>query len=145
MKRHLNILTALVMLVGILAVEARAQTASSQRLTANIPFAFNVGNKTLPVGKYTITLLSSTSDRKVIQLRSADGRSSAMVLTLRVNAKTSENARIVFRRYGDSYFFAQAQLADDPTSLNTPKSRAERAQERALGMRKNSVLTIIAE
>ena len=145
MKRHLNILTALVMLVGILAVEARAQTASSQRLTANIPFAFNVGNKTLPAGKYTITLLSSTSDRKVIQLRSADGRSSAMVLTLRVNAKTSENARIVFRRYGDSYFFAQAQLADDPTSLNTPKSRAERAQERALGMRKNSVLTIIAE
>ena len=145
MKRHLNILTALVMLVGILAVEARAQTASSQRLTANIPFAFNVGNKTLPAGKYTITLLSSTSDRRVIQLRSADGRSSAMVLTLRVNAKTSENARIVFRRYGDSYFFAQAQLADDPTSLNTPKSRAERAQERALGMRKNSVLTIIAE
>ena len=145
MKRHLNILTALVMLVGILAVEARAQTASSQRLTANIPFAFNVGNKTLPAGKYTITLLSSTSDRKVIQLRSADGRSSAMVLTLRVNAKTSENARIVFRRYGDSYFFAQAQLADDPTSLNTPKSRTERAQERALGMRKNSVLTIIAE
>ena len=145
MKRHRNILIALVMLVGILAVDARAQTASGQKMTANIPFAFNVGDKTLPAGRYTITLLSPTSDRKVVQLRSADGRSTAMVITLRVNAKTSENARVVFRRYGDSYFFAQAQLADDPTSLNTPKSRAERAQERALGVRKNSVLTIIAE
>ncbi|HJP94467.1 MAG TPA: hypothetical protein VJ875_21075 [Pyrinomonadaceae bacterium] len=145
MKRHLNILIMIVMLVGILAINARAQTASSQRLTANIPFAFNLGDKTLPAGRYTITLLSSTSDRRVIQLRSADGRSTAMVLTLCVNAKTTEDARVVFRRYGDSYFFAQAQLADDPSSSNTLKSRAERAQERALGMRKNSVLTIIAE
>jgi|ERR1041385_7402264 len=145
MKRHFNILITLVMLVGILAINARAQTASSQRLTANIPFAFNVGDKTLPAGRYTITLLSSTSDRRVVQLCSADGRSTAMVLTLRMNAKTAEEARVVFRRYGDSYFFAQAQLAADPSSLNTLKSRAERAQERALGMRKNSVLTIIAE
>jgi hypothetical protein len=133
------------MLVGILAINTRAQSASSQKLIANIPFAFNVGSKTLPAGRYTITLLSPTSDRRVIQLRSADGSSTAMVLTLRVNAKAAEDARVVFRRYGDSYFFAQAQLADDPTSLNTPKSRAERAQERALGTRRNSVLTIIAE
>ena len=145
MKRHLNILIAIVMLVGILAINTRAQSASSQKLIANIPFAFNVGSKTLPAGRYTITLLSPTSDRRVIQLRSADGSSTAMVLTLRVNAKAAEDARVVFRRYGDSYFFAQAQLADDPTSLNTPKSRAERAQERALGTRRNSVLTIIAE
>jgi hypothetical protein len=145
MKRIPNILITLVMLAGILAVDARAQTVSNQKLVANIPFAFNVGDKTLPAGRYTMTLVSTTSDRKVVQLRSADGRSTAMVLTLRVNAKTSEDARVVFRRYGDSYFFAQAQLAGDPTSLNTPKSRAERAQERALGMRKNSILTIIAE
>src|ERR1041385_7578383 len=54
MKRHFNILITLVMLVGILAINARAQTASSQRLTANIPFAFNVGDKTLPAGRKSL-------------------------------------------------------------------------------------------
>jgi hypothetical protein len=145
MKRHLNTLTAIVMLVGILTVSARAQSASGQRMTANIPFTFNVGSKSLPAGRYTITTLNPTSDRKLLQLRSADGRSTAMVLTMRVNAKTSDETKLVFRRYGDQYFFAQAQVAGEQSSLATLKSRAERAQERALGARRNTLVTVIAE
>ena len=145
MKRHLNILIAIAMLVGILATTTRAQMTSAQKVTANIPFTFSVGGKTLPAGRYTITMLNPTSDRKLLQLRSADGRSTAMILTISVNAKASEKTKLAFRRYGDQYFFALAQLAGDPTTLSTFKSRAERAQERAIGALKNSVLTIVAE
>jgi hypothetical protein len=145
MKRHLNILITIAMLVGILATTTRGQMTNGQRVIANIPFTFYVGGKTLPAGRYTITMLNSTSDRKVLQLRSTDGRSTAMILTIRVNAKTSGETKLAFRRYGDQYFFAHAQLAGDPTTLSAFKSRAERAQERAIGAQKNSVLTIVAE
>jgi hypothetical protein len=68
-----------------------------------------------------------------------------MVLTMRVNAKTSDETKLVFRRYGDQYFFAEAQVAGEQSSLATLKSRAERAQERALGARRNTLVTVIAE
>ena len=145
MKRHLNILLAIAMLVGISATNARAQMTSGQKVIANVPFAFYVGGKTLPAGRYTITMLNSTSDRPSLQLRSADGRSTAMVLTIRDNGKASEKTKLVFRRYGDQYFFAHAQVAGEPTKLSALKSRAERVQERAIGAQKNSVLTIVAE
>ena len=145
MKRHLNILIAIVMLFGILATTARAQMTGGQRLIANIPFAFYVGGKTLPAGRYTITILNSTSDRQLLQLRSVDGRSTAIVVTIRVNGKVSEKTRLAFRRYGDQYFFGHAQLSGDQITLAAFKSRAERAQERAIGAQKNSVLTIVTE
>ena len=145
MKRHLNILITIAMLVGIVSATAHAQMTSGQKVIANVPFTFYVGSKTLPAGRYTITMLNPTSDRKLLQLRSMDGRSTAMVLTISVIAKTSGESKLAFRRYGDQYFFAHAQLAGDPTTLSTFKSRAERAQERAIGAQKNSLLTIVAE
>ena len=145
MKRHLNILIAIAMLVGILATTTRAQMTSGQKVMANIPFTFYVGGKTLPAGRYTIIMLNSSSDRKLLQLRSADGRSTAMILTMSVNAKVSEQTKLAFRRYGDQYFFAYAQLSGEQSTLATLRSRAERSQERALGMRRNTIVTIVAE
>ena len=101
------------MLAGVLAVSAQAQTSGAQRLIASIPFAFNVGKTTLPAGKYTITVLNPTSDRKTLQIRSLNGRASAIVLTTTGNGHASDNAKLVFERYGDQYFFSQAQMAGD--------------------------------
>ena len=145
MKRHLNILLASVMLVGICTASARAQMPSGQTVIANIPFTFYVGGKTLPAGRYTITTLNPTSDRKVLQLRSADGHTTAMVVTIPANGKVSEKSKLAFRRYGDQYFFAHAQLAGEPMTLSALKSRGERAQERAIGRQRSSVLTVVAE
>ena len=81
MKKYFSIPMAIIMLTGVLAVTAHAQTSSTQRVIANIPFTFNVGKTTLPAGRYTITVLNPSSDRKILQIRSLSGRSSAMVLT----------------------------------------------------------------
>jgi hypothetical protein len=47
---------------------------------ANIPFAFNVRNATLPPGTYNVTALGPLDD--VIKVQSVDGRKNAMVLAL---------------------------------------------------------------
>ena len=146
MKRNLNALMTIVILVAAFTVSAHAQTASGQRESANIPFAFNVGKTTLPAGKYTITVVNPSSDAKVLQIRSSDGRSSAITQTVGVIGKASDRAKLVFHRYGDQYFFAQAQMAGETVSLAALKSSAERAQERAIAKAgKRSVVVILTE
>jgi len=145
MKRNLNALMTIVILVAAFTVSAHAQTPSAQRESASIPFAFNVGKTTLPAGKYTITVVNPSSDRKVLQIRSSDGRSSAITQTVGVIGKASDKAKLVFHRYGDQYFFAQAQMAGETVSLAAVKSSAERAQEHAIAKAGKKTVVIIAE
>jgi hypothetical protein len=135
----------ILMLAAVLTVGAQAQTVSGQQVLASVPFEFNVGNTTLPAGKYVITVLNPTSDRRILQVRSTDGRSSAMILTSAVIGKAADNAKLVFHRYGDRYFFAQAHLAGDATTLAAVKSRAERAEQAVAKSGKKGVITITAE
>lgn len=146
MKRHLNIPMALIIVAGVLAISAQAQTSSAQKVIATIPFEFNVGETRMPAGKYTITVANPTSDRKILQVRSLDGRSSAMIVTTNVVRNVAEKTKLVFQRYGDRYFFAQAQMAGDPTSLAAVKSKAERAEKQTLARTgKKSVVVVLAE
>jgi hypothetical protein len=146
MKRHLYIPIAISILVGVLGVAAQAQTSSAQKVVANIPFTFNVGQTELPAGKYTITVVNPSSDRKVLQIRNADGRLSAMIQTTSVLRNAAGDAKLVFHRYGDRYFFAQAQMAGDATSLAAVKSKAERVEKESLARAgKKSVVVTVTE
>ena len=111
-------------------------------MIASIPFAFNVGKTTLPAGKYTITVLNPTSDRKTLQIRSLNGRASAIVLTTTSSGRASDNAKLVFERYGDQYVFAQAQM--DETTLAALRTK-ERGDKQVAKARKKSIVVIAAE
>jgi len=141
MKRLFNITFAIIILATGFAAGAQAQT--TPRVVANIPFAFTANSKTLPAGKYTVTVLNPSSDRKALQIRSMDGRSSAIVLTNGVIGNISDNSKLVFERYDDRYFFAQAQLAGDSTTLAALKSNKEHKHAVATA-KKKSVVVILA-
>ena len=145
MKRHLDLAIAMIILAGAFTASAQAQTANSQRVVANIPFGFNVGTKNLPAGKYTITVVNPSSDRKVLQIRSTDGKSTAITQTTSVIGNASEDAKLVFHRYGDQHFLAQAQMAGETVSLATHKSSVERAQRQNLAKARRTTVVIVAE
>ena len=66
MKRQAYIVMAMFVLVGSMAVAAQAQSSGHTQLIANIPFAFSVGNKTLPAGEYTVVQVNPASDHAVL-------------------------------------------------------------------------------
>jgi hypothetical protein len=129
MKKQAYTMIAMIILVGSIAAEARAQNSSHTELRANIPFQFNVGDKTLPAGEYTVRQLNLRSDRAVLQIRRKDGSASVMVQMNFVNGRARESAKLTFHRYSNEYFFAEAWVDGDATGLGAPKSRAERAAE----------------
>ena len=97
---------------------------------------FKAGNQTLAAGEYIVTCVNPASDQKVLQLRSKNGRNSVTVQTRSAIGKTLDNAKLVFHRYGDQYFFAQAWTAADNIGMEAPQSKAERASELASNARK---------
>jgi hypothetical protein len=143
MKRVINISFAIIILVTALTAGAQAQSGGAQRVIANIPFAFTANNKTLPAGKYTIAVLNPSSDRKALQIRSMNGRFSSIVLTNGVIGNISDNSKLVFERYDDRYFFAQAQIAGDSTALAALRSNKEQKHLVATA-KKKSVVVIVA-
>ena len=130
MKKQAYTMIAMVVLVSSLAVAAKAQTNGRIALIANIPFQFSIGNKSLPAGEYTVRSISDDSRNVVLRIQSLDGKNSAILLAGTVEGKAQERAKLVFHRYGNQYFFAQAWVDGDSRGLEAQKSRAERAAER---------------
>jgi len=131
MKRHAYIMIAMVVLVGSLAVSARAQIGSRTQL-ANIPFEFSVNGKTLPAGEYLVRQINQESASVVLQVRSCDGHTGALIQMDSVTGKVQDSGKLIFHRYGNRYFFAQAWTPGRADGLEARKSRTERAAEREL-------------
>jgi hypothetical protein len=141
-SRILKSLTMLALVVG-LALAATLVSANGQStavVTANIPFDFIVGNKTLPAGTYAVN--SVTSDRKGLSIRSREGKSSALVLTQDAVEKSKKRtARMVFHRYGNQYFLAAIWSGDSSGRqlMETAKERSLRRELAAIASKSDSV------
>jgi hypothetical protein len=102
-------------------------TASERLMKVNVPFAFGVEDHSLPSGEYTV--FTVTPERS-IRLVSADGKHSAVINTLPNYAnEPSTKSRLVFHKYGDSYFLAQVWTAGQNVT-RTPLS-SKKAMELA--------------
>lgn len=152
--KGVTMLASIVVLAFATALVASAQSRTRQ-VRADIPFDFIVGDKTLTAGNYTVGTISRNS-ADAIAVRSSDGSRKAIRLTNAVNdnAKT-KRARLVFHRYGNTYFLAQIWVPGSSEGREMLKSKAERAA--ALELAKNEsgnelarsggpeVVTIVAE
>ncbi len=141
MKKQLYMVVTIIALLtvsGLSSVKAQTRVL----LKARIPFEFSVGNQTMPAGEYTVRCMNSGSDVKVLQILGSDGRESVLVRTNSISGKIQDNAKLVFDRYGDRYFFAQAWLSADSIGMQAPQSRTERHLARELAANKQARETV---
>src|SRR5438034_7790390 len=94
MKKQTYTMIALLVLVGSMAVAAQAQTSGRTQLIAHIPFQFNVGKTALPAGEYSVRQVNPNSDHAVLQLRSKDRSTGALVQVDSVIGKAQEVAKL---------------------------------------------------
>jgi len=133
MKKQIYFYFATMILVGVLGISTQAQSRNRQQLRADIPFAFSVGNKSLPAGEYRVQVVNPSSDKSVLQITSLDGRTTMMVRTVDIEGSSTSRAKLTFRHYGDQYFLAQVWMAAETTGMATPNSGAEKTLRRQLG------------
>ena len=133
MRKQTYIIVAMIIALSAVGLStASAQSTSSQQFTADIPFAFHVGSQRLPAGEYVVRCINPSSDVKVLQLRSSDGKSSAMLHTNSVEGRMIQDAKLVFNRSGNQYYFAQEWLVSEKVGMQAAKSRREKATAKEL-------------
>jgi hypothetical protein len=116
------VLTALALFAVLMVLMVPATQAQSS-FKATIPFDFAVGNKRLPAGEYQI----KPAAEKVMVIQSTDARSSAVAMTIGVQAgKSNDVGKLVFNRYGDQYFLSKIWPPASTDGRELSKSRLER-------------------
>jgi hypothetical protein len=86
--------------------------AQSRSLEVNVPFTFEVGNKTLPAGSYRAESIP-TGAGSVTILRNNRGDVRMPISTTATASKSGTAASaLVFHRYGTHYFLAQIRTGD---------------------------------
>lgn len=142
-KQLFGTLATLSLLLTLTIVSVQAQ--SRNRITAHVPFAFQIGDKTLPAGDYSVKRLSQNA----LLVESADGEQSAVAQSPRsvesnVNAKPSTE-KLVFRQYGDQYFLAQVWMTRSNTGRAINMTDAERKAAGELKLARNGAKPQIIE
>ncbi len=124
MRKAISFMALLALVLTFGAFPGEAQGKKS--VTLNAPFSFTVEHQRMPAGTYRILV-----EHGWLQIRSADGKTAAMVLTLPVAGKTVEGmGQVVFNRYGDRYFLGQVWLPELETGRQTLQSREEKELEK---------------
>jgi hypothetical protein len=110
------------LVIGIALAGASAVYAQSKTVTADVPFSFYMGSKVMPQGAYRVSEMSGGG---VIVLRTK--AASSAITAFDVSGKSlDEPARLVFRRYGETYFLSQIWIGGTSTGRAVPRSAREK-------------------
>jgi hypothetical protein len=111
----------LLALVGVLLMVASA-SAQSDHLVANVPFSFRVGDVVLPAAKYDI---SYNVIPGFLVLRGGGQQRLMSVLSAERTTPSKDN-KLVFNRYGSTYFLSQIWQAGSSRGNALPTTRMEK-------------------
>jgi hypothetical protein len=139
-------LKTFVMTMTAAALLGSTDLYAQTKAVANIPFAFAVSGKTIPAGQYTIQHAAKTNNFQLVLQNTANGES-VMVLapTNTASYMTTDKveAKVVFHRYGDRYFFSEIWTADGSLSGKVQPSKLERETRSNAGNVKQMALVSI--
>jgi hypothetical protein len=129
MKQHIvRFLHAGCLCLAVSLTSAFAQ--SSQMLTVDLPFAFQVNNQQFPAGHYRVSV---EAGQPAVRLQNVESKQSAFSISDPIQSgKTREVASLVFTRYNDRYFLSKIWMTGTDSGRGLPPSRAERELARRL-------------
>jgi hypothetical protein len=138
MKKKIYIsLMTLGLFVALAVIPVQAQFQNS--ITVSIPFAFVVGEETMPAGDYTLKPASNNGLYSKLLIRSRDGHTAMIISTGVVQAKEyQKEARLTFNRYGNQYFLSQVWTPETNYGRQLSKPGIEASIAKS-GAQKNTV------
>jgi hypothetical protein len=120
--KHAKWISALVLVA--MPLIAAAQMTPTERLVTQVPFKFMVGAVEMPAGEYVVQLPGEKG--AVLTIRDPETKRSVYVLTVANLGKKSENAALVFHRYGDRYFLTELRIEDSRTVYTLQPTKLEK-------------------
>lgn len=122
----------LLMAALVLVTAVASANAQSLKATADVPFEFVVGNKTLPAAHYNI---SDMTGSQVVRISARKENANMFATTIPVSRKASDDkGKLVFHRYGNRYFLAEIWSPGQREGQKLNKSKEEKAIENEMAI-----------
>ncbi len=118
MKRNFIVTLTLVALSLLTASFSFAQ----DEVKANVPFAFHVGKTSLPAGTY---IVSQAADH-AIRIQCEDAKAAALTNYSSEEKLKAQPAKMVFHKYGNSYFLAEIWDGSGNSGMQLPEAKQEK-------------------
>jgi hypothetical protein len=119
MKR--NVIGALMTLIVAFSIAVPMVQAQQTIMTANVPFAFSIGEKQLPAGAYAVREM----DRATL-VQSSNGENSVLGIYTYAGPSKADETKLVFHKVGDHYFLCQIWTSARGQGLAVPQSKLEK-------------------
>ena len=119
MKR--NVFGALMTLIVAAAIAVPVVNAQQTIMSANVPFAFSVGNSQLPAGTYAVREM----DRATL-IQSKDSKNSVLGIYAYAGPSKADETKLVFHKVGDHYFLTEIWTSARGEGLAVPESKLEK-------------------
>ena len=136
MKR--NVFGALMALIVASSIAVPVVQAQQTILTANVPFAFNVGDKQLPAAAYAVREMG-----RATLIQSKDSKESALGIYNYAGLSKADETKLVFDKVGDHYFLAQIWTSARGQGLAIPESKLEKELRASNSGPQDGVETVI--
>ena len=117
--------------LGVLALLAAASAFGQSNVRYDIPFEFHFKDTVMPAGQYDVNA-ATNNQRNLLSLEGDGGRPHGYIVTHGIGGGTDVPAegRLVFNKYGDTYYLAEVWTPGDPQGAALAKSKTERESAR---------------
>jgi len=122
----------LLLTMALVTAVATANGQSQHKLNARIPFEFIVGDKMLAAGQYEVNAVGITQE--ALAIRGRESNDGAIRLTMTKEPKDNRPARLVFHRYGNTYFLSEVWEGGDGVGRQLKESAQEKGMKRELSV-----------
>jgi hypothetical protein len=136
MKR--NVFVALMTLIVAFSIAVPVVQAQQTIMSANVPFAFNIGDKQLPAGAFAVREM----DRATL-IQSKDGENRVLGIYNYAGPSKADETKLVFHKVGDHYFLAQIWTSARGQGLAVPESKVEKELRASNSGSRGGVETVI--
>lgn len=110
-----------VAMAGMISLPAAAQI--SRPISADVPFAFTVGDTQLPAGKYVIQSVSDVNEN-AFEIRSANGKKAVAFLAEEADApRIARQTELEFTKRGDQEFLTKVVEAGTSSGVQVINGR----------------------
>ena len=133
-----NVIGALMILMVAFSIAVPVVNAQSTILTANVPFAFSIGDKQLPAGAYAVREMG-----RATLVQSKDSVYSILGIYNYAGPSKVNNTKLVFERVGGHYFLAQIWTSARDQGLALPESKLEKEMRASNSGPQGAVETVI--
>ena len=123
--------------VGLAWVASALAQSRPGDIRVQVPFSFHVGNRQLPAGSY---MVAPAAEGLLHIFNTKDSHSQMFTPVFHMQRPVSQTPKLVFHRYGTSYFLTEVWSSNGTIGKELPRSKAEQEllSGKATGSRLNS-------